>query len=119
MTAFALRSAALDTASVMPRSLNDPVGLAPSILRKTCATPARDASRGASRSGVLPSRRVITGVASLTGSRSRNAPMTPGQASLIAGSPDVAGDAQHRPDPAHPLSLAPRLQPGAPSRLPA
>src|SRR6266516_891341 len=60
-------STALDTATVMPRSLNDPVGLAPSTLRCT-SQPVRAESAGAGTSGVFPSYRVTTGVAALTGS---------------------------------------------------
>jgi hypothetical protein len=41
ITTFLPRSTAVDTAIVMPRSLNDPVGLAPSTLRRTLATPVR------------------------------------------------------------------------------
>src|SRR5437660_1002352 len=43
-----------DTAQVMPRSLNDPVGLAPSTLSHTSVW-ARSDRRGASISGVEPS----------------------------------------------------------------
>src|SRR5688572_23980042 len=69
MIALLPDSIALDTASVMPRSLNEPVGLAPSTLRYT-SQPVRWDSAGAGRSGVFPSYRVTTGVASPTGSRS-------------------------------------------------
>src|SRR5690349_9743374 len=58
MIALAPDSTALDTAIVMPRSLNDPVGLAPSIFRYT-SQPVRSDSSGAGSSGVLPSYRVI------------------------------------------------------------
>jgi hypothetical protein len=59
-------------AIVMPRSLKDPVGLRPSYLRKTFTPrPMRSAITGAGISGVAPSRRVITGVAAVTGSQSR------------------------------------------------
>ena len=70
MTAFEPSSTALLIAIVMPRSLNDPVGLAPSTLRCT-SQPVRSDRYGAGSSGVPPSRRVMTGVASVTGSRSR------------------------------------------------
>src|SRR4051794_5993104 len=53
------RSNARDTASAIPRSLNDPVGFAPSHLSHN-STPNRSESRGAARSGVLPSPSVIT-----------------------------------------------------------
>src|SRR3954470_18669153 len=76
MIAFDPSSTALDTAIVMPRSLKDPVGLAPSTLRWTSA-PVRSESTGAGTSGVLPSCRVTTGVASVTGRRSRYASISP------------------------------------------
>src|SRR3954454_14313151 len=53
-------SSARETASAMPRSLNEPVGFAPSHLSHS-STPNRSESRGAARSGVLPSPSVITG----------------------------------------------------------
>ena len=56
----AVRSAATEIAIVMPRSLNDPVGLRPSTLRQTCA-PVRSESARSGTSGVPPSRRVTTG----------------------------------------------------------
>ena len=62
----------------MPRSLNEPVGFAPSTFSSTRA-PTCSESRGASTSGVLPSFSVTTGVRSVTGSRSRYASMMPGQ----------------------------------------
>ena len=62
-TALTPSSAALEIAMVIPRSLNEPVGLAPSSFNKTLA-PTRSDSRGAGSSGVLPSSRVTTGVAS-------------------------------------------------------
>src|SRR4051794_32346645 len=49
MTALAPASTALDTATVMPRSLNDPVGLAPSTLRYT-SQPVRSLRTGAGTS---------------------------------------------------------------------
>jgi len=70
MTAFEPSSTALEMATVMPRSLNDPVGLSPSYLSSTRASTRSD-RYGAGSSGVPPSRRVTTGVASVTGSRSR------------------------------------------------
>ena len=62
----------------MPRSLNEPVGFAPSIFSSTRA-PTCSERRGASTSGVLPSLSVTTGVRSVTGRRSRYASMRPGQ----------------------------------------
>ena len=58
---------AADTATVMPRSLKEPVGLAPSSFSQT-SQPARSDSDGASTSGVSPSPSVTSGS---TGSRSR------------------------------------------------
>ncbi len=65
-TALAPSSAALEMATVMPRSLNDPVGLAPSTFSSTRA-PTRFERRGAVSNGVPPSSSVTTGVASDTG----------------------------------------------------
>jgi len=70
MTACAPSSTALLMAIVMPRSLNDPVGLAPSTLRKT-SQPVRRDNSGAGTSGVAPSCRVTTGVLRVTGRRAR------------------------------------------------
>ena len=78
MTARAPSSAALEIATVIPRSLNDPVGFAPSTFRYT-SHPVRSDNTGAGTSGVPPSNRVTTGVRSVTGSRARYAAMTPGQ----------------------------------------
>ena len=77
MTARAPRAAAWVIATVMPRSLNDPVGLAPSTLSHT-SQPVRRDSSAARSSGVPPSSSVTTGVAAATGSRSRYASITPG-----------------------------------------
>src|SRR4029077_19821725 len=68
--AVAPRSSALETATVMPRSLNEPVGFKPSYLTKTRA-PIRSESFGVSISGVEPSPSVTTGVAWPTGRYSR------------------------------------------------
>ena len=54
MTACAPSRTAADTAQVMPRSLNEPVGFAPSSLSHTSA-PTRSETRSASTSGVEPS----------------------------------------------------------------
>ena len=68
MTAFAPRSTALLIATVIPRSLNDPVGFSPSYLRYTSQLrPNRCRRRSARMSGVFPSFSVTTGVASVTG----------------------------------------------------
>ncbi len=76
MTARAPSSFARLMAIVIPRSLKEPVGLAPSTLRWT-SQPVRSESTCAGTSGVPPSRRVTTGVFSVTGSRSRYSSMTP------------------------------------------
>ena len=76
ITALAPAPAAMLMATVMPRSLNEPVGLAPSTLRYT-SQPVRADSTGAGSSGVPPSRRVMTGVASVTGRRSWYSAITP------------------------------------------
>ena len=83
MTAGALRSSALEMAIVMPRSLNEPVGLRPSNLSQTRA-PTRSDRRGASISGVPPSSMVMTGVCSETGRKRRYSSMTPLQPALAA-----------------------------------
>ncbi len=59
-TALAPPATALEIATVMPRSLNEPVGLAPSTFRYTLA-PTRSESLGAGTSGVPPSSKVTTG----------------------------------------------------------
>src|SRR3974390_1942936 len=84
MTAVAPRAAALLTATVIPRSLNDPVGFAPSTFRYT-SHPVRADTTGAGSSGVAPSPSVITAAPSGTGSRSRYCPITPGQLTRAAG----------------------------------
>jgi hypothetical protein len=70
MTALAPSRTAADTAQVMPRSLNEPVGLSPSSFSHTSA-PTRSDSAGAWTSGVEPSPSVMTGSPSANGSRSR------------------------------------------------
>ena len=77
-TTLAPSSAAFEIETVMPRSLNDPVGFAPSTLRNTSAPICSD-KRTASMSGVLPSHSDTTGVRSVTGRRARYASMTPRQ----------------------------------------
>ena len=66
-TASAPSALAADTATVMPRSLNDPVGLAPSSLSHT-SQPVSPDRCSADTSGVSPSPIVTSGS---TGSRSR------------------------------------------------
>src|ERR1700733_5242402 len=75
-TALAPSSAALEMASVIPRSLKDPVGLAPSTFSHTRA-PALADRRGAGSSGVPPSHSVTTGVAPVTGRYCRYSSITP------------------------------------------
>ena len=57
---------AADTATVIPRSLNEPVGFAPSTFSHT-SQPVSDERCGAGTSGVSPSPSVTSGS---TGSRS-------------------------------------------------
>src|SRR5688572_28820805 len=78
MTAFAPCSMARETATVMPRSLNEPVGFIPSYLTHT-SVPVRRESAGAGRSGVPPSPRVTTVEASVTPRRSPYSRRTPRQ----------------------------------------
>src|SRR3954451_24415864 len=80
-TALAPSSAALEMATVMPRSLNEPVGLRPSYFSHTRA-PSRSDKRGAGTSGVAPSSNVTTGVAALTGRKSRYSSIKPRQPTL-------------------------------------
>ena len=70
MTASAPSRSAAETAQVIPRSLNEPVGLAPSIFSHTSA-PTRSDSRVAGTSGVEPSSSETTGSSGPNGSRSR------------------------------------------------
>ena len=70
ITASAPSRTAADTAQVMPRSLNEPVGLAPSSFSHTSA-PTFSLRRRACTSGVEPSLSETTGSPSANGSRSR------------------------------------------------
>ncbi len=70
ITPFAPPASAAVTAIVMPRSLNEPVGFAPSTLRYT-SQPVRSERCGAGSSGVPPSPRVTTSHDSSTGMRDR------------------------------------------------
>src|ERR671913_47210 len=78
MTALAPCSMARETATVMPRSLKDPVGFMPSYLTHT-SVPVRRERAGAGRSGVPPSPRVTTVEASVTPRRSPYSRRTPRQ----------------------------------------
>src|SRR5579863_1876131 len=93
MTALAPAPAAMLIATVMPRSLNDPVGFPPSTFRYT-SHPVRAESTGAGSSGVPPSRRLITGVSPVTGSQLRYSSITPCQMALARG-----GDPPEPPGP--------------------
>ena len=64
------RASASVTATVIPRSLNEPVGFAPSTLRST-SHPVRSDRCGAGSSGVPPSPRVTIFQPGSTGIRSR------------------------------------------------
>ena len=75
-TALAPSPAAAEMARVMPRSLNEPVGLSPSTLSQT-SPPTSPESHAECTSGVPPSPSVMTGVWSSTGSHSRYSSMTP------------------------------------------
>ena len=78
MTARAPASTALEMAIVMPRSLNEPVGLRPSYLMNTRQPrPTSALRRGEWISGVEPSLSETTGVASVTGRNSRQRAITP------------------------------------------
>src|SRR5690242_18083975 len=77
MTACAPSRTAADTAQVMPRSLNEPVGFAPSIFSHT-STPAFSESRSARIRGVEPSSSETTGSSGANGRRSRYRSMIPG-----------------------------------------
>ena len=70
MTASAPSRTAADTAQVIPRSLNEPVGLRPSYFSHTSA-PTRSDTRSARISGVEPSSSETTGSSGANGRRSR------------------------------------------------
>src|ERR1043166_5075179 len=81
MIALAPRSIAFDTATVMPRSLNDAVGLSPSYFSQISnPLPIVASRRWARTSGVLPSLSKTTGVFSVTVRNFRYCSMTPRQA---------------------------------------
>jgi hypothetical protein len=75
-TAWAPAALATEIAAVMPRSLNDPVGLLPSTFSQTSAR-VRPDSHSEWTSGVPPSRRVIAGVSAGISSRARYSSITP------------------------------------------
>ncbi len=63
-------SAALDTPTAAPRALKVPVGVRPSSFIQSRGTPIDWPSRGSGSSGVMPSPRLMTRLASVTGSSS-------------------------------------------------
>jgi hypothetical protein len=75
-TALSPDWAASEIATVMPRSLNEPVGLLPSTLSQTSQLVC-SLSHCAATSGVPPSPSVTTGVSADTGSLSRYSSITP------------------------------------------
>src|SRR5437868_12052875 len=78
---------ALETATVIPRSLNDPVGLSPSFLTKTShPRPTRALNFGEKTSGVFPSPSEITALHG--GRNSRNRSITPLPCFIFASSID-------------------------------
>ena len=85
-TARAPDSSAFATATTMPRSLNDPVGFAPSTFSHRSDAPIDAPRRGARTSGVAPSPNVSIGVAAVTGSTERKRSISTGRApcALIA-----------------------------------
>src|SRR5262245_61544824 len=85
MTARAPASTALEMASVIPRSLKDPVGLAPSNFRYRSMSGAIFlASLEARMSGVLPSPSDTTGVRSVTGRNFRYSSISPRQRFIVS-----------------------------------
>ena len=76
-TTLAPASTAFVIAIVIPRSLNEPVGFAPSIFSQTSRSSSSE-SRSACSNGVPPSSSVMTGVDAVTGRCSRYASISPG-----------------------------------------
>jgi hypothetical protein len=73
INARAPRSIALETATVIPRSLNDPVGLRPSFLMNTSQPrPTRALNFGENTSGVSPSPKEMTALQGGRNSRKRS-----------------------------------------------
>src|SRR6186713_1568054 len=84
MTAFAPSSAAFETAIVIPRSLNEPVGFKPSYLMNTShPRPTIALKRGEWISGVEPSFNEMTGVFSVTGRYCRQRAITPRSCNVV------------------------------------
>src|SRR5215213_9516410 len=99
MTLRAPSSSAFATAMTMPRSLNDPVGFWPSTFRYRLRRPSDSPRRRAWTSGVAPSPRLTTGVASLTGRNARYRSTRRGRAAAVgtgASVPDRVARARWR-----------------------
>jgi hypothetical protein len=75
-TASAPWPTATESATVMPRSLKEPVGLSPSTFSQTSPPVTSDSQRLSTR-GVPPSRSVIVGVPSGRSNQPRYSSMTP------------------------------------------
>src|SRR3954471_12942563 len=109
-TASAPRPTATDNATVIPRSLKEPVGLSPSTLIHTSAPVSSD-SHGLSTSGVPPSLSVWVGVPSGSGNQSRYSSITPRHCRVV-GAPTVT---RPLPRPASPRTRhGPRASAAAP-----
>src|SRR5690606_2290083 len=96
MTAWEPASFALVSATVIPRSLKEPVGLSPSYFTYTSASmPKAWANRETGMRGVAPSSRVTISVSGPTGMNGRYASMIPRYIPLLSFNPDDVGDAAH------------------------
>ena len=89
ITALAPCPTALDTAMVIPRSLNEPVGFIPSNFRYTRSAPTSLARAGAETKGVPPSPREIIGVFLSTSSREKYSVITPRHWCAFLGLPNT------------------------------
>src|ERR1700722_4886036 len=89
ITAFAPSRTAAETAQVIPRSLNEPVGLAPSSFNRTFA-PTSPESTGARSGAVEPSWRLTRGSPGSNGSRSRERSIS-GTCAPVGGMPSTTG----------------------------
>ena len=78
INAWAPLSIAFATASAIPRSLNDPLGLRPSYLKNRRLNPSDGPMRREVTSGVEPSPRLTRGVAGVTGNQAAYRSMIPG-----------------------------------------
>ena len=96
-TAWAPSALATEMAVVMPRSLNDAVGLLPSTLSQTSA-PVRPDSHSECTSGVPPSRRVTASMPAGMSRSSRYSSMTPRHWWVLTG----LGLTRRHPRPASP-----------------